>query len=697
MGRGKNSRGFAPRRPGLMSGDNSELEAAADAFLETANIQSATASKEAGLRSVEQSSSDRLFIGVFEKRIEDRLPTNFNDLDQQSKLRARGKALGVLSPGDQRRLVRIANSYTGMGRESIRERAVDLLILTNTGIVEKLVRKHGARGLEADVLRQECRLAIYKTIPLYDSENGASFLAFAEYRMRGAISDAIRSNSRLVRLRSRASEIADRIQRAIKLWDASATTAQFQDAFPKLRQTPQEPDESDEAYSLRCSALSAKLEEIDGLLRANKKYTLQIIADITGDKIERIKQIEPWVTSSYIRLDAPIATRDGEIEVASAIADTNANVEREVLDGITSMVLIEALGSLSPYERTLIEYYYGIGKDVTGNPVQQKDLYDGVYKDSTGQEYSAEQSVIADRRALIEGRRGGVGATGNPNERAKEIRTALQRELNERYSRGELVFIPNSHEARKLFELSGVPPTSATIQEGLNKIYTKIAPKLEVFHEDTLSRGNNALEYSETACEAVREELKRQARANKGSLPTPGYGTGKVALEEIEKLKPGKPAKNGIGRKGALRRVAEAAGCIDIETGKLTFTPNQEKASSHESSTDIIPSQTQKEKPEVKILNKITKIKLTDLLKKGLVRQGESLVLQYKGAEYHAKVLDDGRIQLQEEQARTFSSVSSAAQAAKGVKADDGWHSWQVERDGRLIKIATLRDRLRQQ
>lgn len=693
MGRGKKSRGIATTgRASVPVGKEPNLEAEADVWLASTEQADSVPTVSAPRSGADEMSGHYRFIDSLNKRIRDGLPANIWDLSQQDQLRARGKALGVLLPSEQRRLAHIGSHYTGLGRDRVREQAAEMLILTNAGFIENLIRVHEARGIEAEELRQECRLAIYDAIRRFDPDNGASFLAYAEWRMRGAISEAIRSNSRLVRLKSRASEISDRVQRAIKLWEANATIPSLQAAFPNLRLEPKRANESDEEYAARQAAHIAKLEEIQSAIQAGHTWTQAVIAEITGDRPERVEDIIRWVTSSYIRLDAPIATKDGEIEVASAVADPLSDVEGEVMEAGMLDALVGALDTLTPYERRLIELYYGVGREVTSGPVQQKDIYDGVYIDDLSIEHSAEQSVIADRRALAAKRRGGVGTSGNPSEKPIKIRTALQRELNERYERGELIFRPNTPEAKELFELSGVPPTSATVQETLSRIYEKLAPRLSGMQEDTISRGNHVLEHSEQACKLVRQTLRRQAQAAGGVLLVPGYGTGKLSVEEIDNLKPGKPAKSGIGRKGALRRVAEATGLVNPATGRLTFAPSSE-------TTDeaMAPSPTPTAAPKTKSSEsakkpaKAKQVKPADLVRANVLQAGEHLVLFYKGAEYSATLLDDGRIQLVEEQKRTFSSPSSAAEAAKGVRADPGWDSWHVEREGRWVSLATLR------
>jgi RNA polymerase sigma factor (sigma-70 family) len=654
MGRGKKRQGATLRSPaaGVASElANDSLEAQADALLAAAGTTTAVPLEEASADAATQ----KFFIDTINARIKRKLQPNFFDLDRPAKDRAEGKALGVLSPLDQRHLVRIANEYNGSTRQTVRDRAAELLILTNAGFVENMIQGHEARGLEAEALRQECRAAIFDAIRRFDPDNGASFLAFAEWRMRGAISEAIRSDSRLVRLKSRASEIADRVQRAIKLFEANATAAQLRGAFPHV-------DES-------------RLGEIQMMIEAGKGWTPAVLADITGDRRERIQEVLPWVTNSYVRLDAPIATKDGDIDVASAIAGFD-DVEGEVMEAGVKAALREALGTLSPYDRRVLELYYHLKE---GEDVLQASLFDGVYVDEFGLEYSAEQSVIADRRNRI--------ASGNPEEQQeKKIVTATQKELNERWQRGELTFRPGTPEARELFELSGVPPTSATIQETLAKSYDQLRPQLDSLREFTISRGDNALEYSEEACKLVREELKKAAHATDGVLRVPGYGD--LTLEDISKLKPGKPAKGGAGRKGALRRVAELTGHVDEESGKLTFSPDGSALTAQKPQTKQQAAKPKSQRAAAP-QPKQAKAKASDLIDNGLLKGGEVMSLLYKGAEYKATLLEDGRVRL--EDGRVYNALSGAAEAAKGVRADPGWNSWRVERDGQWVSLFDIR------
>jgi CBS domain-containing protein len=86
------------------------------------------------------------------------------------------------------------------------------------------------------------------------------------------------------------------------------------------------------------------------------------------------------------------------------------------------------------------------------------------------------------------------------------------------------------------------------------------------------------------------------------------------------------------------------------------------------------------------------RVLVKDLLDYNLVAPGTHLTFRrpYLGAEYHATVIEGGRIELDD--GRSFTTPSKAAAAAAGVKAMDGWHAWAV--DGTGQQLAELRTEL---
>lgn len=617
----------------------------------------------------EPSAEARSYLRALQARIQRGLPSNYYDLDAPARRRAQGKALGILSPHEQRRLVRLARDYQGPGEKRLRERAAELLVLTNAGFVEDMISRHRARGLEAEVLRQECYESLYDAIGRFDPDLGASFLVFCEWRLRGAISEAIRFDSRLVRLKSRASEIADRAQRALKEFA----------------------DEGRPSGSVSAAEIAAR----------------------TGDRPERVDEVLPWVVNALVRLDGPlvdyadgrpdrvltdawrttsrtrlsVGDRSPEDDSFVAAIASNSDVAGEVEAQGEGQALAAALGVLSAYERRVVELYHSLDG---GQDIQQTHLFDGVYEDGLGLQYSAEQSVIADRRhhrAIAEQEL--VEAVKRKKKRPSmppPIVTATQRELNARYAEGDLIFKPGSPEARELFDLSGVPPTAATIQETLAAAYEKMSTELEPLRIDYIYRGDNALEHSAAAAAAVRGELHKLAQAAGGTLEVNGWG--RLTRQEIDRLKPGRTAKEGIGRKGVLRRVAELTGHVDEESGRLTFVSQ----ASPEPAVVVAPPSPAK---PLRVKRQVAeRVDPRDLIDAGYLRPGERLTLLYKGRQLLADLLHDGRVRLLED-GRVFSTLSTAAEAAKGVRADPGWNSWRVKRGGQQVSLFELREQYR--
>ena len=84
---------------------------------------------------------------------------------------------------------------------------------------------------------------------------------------------------------------------------------------------------------------------------------------------------------------------------------------------------------------------------------------------------------------------------------------------------------------------------------------------------------------------------------------------------------------------------------------------------------------------------------LLDILQAGLLQEGETLFLRSRGV-LHQVVLEAGGT-LRNAEGHVFNSPSAASQAARQVKADDGWLSWWVIRDEAEVILADLRNEYR--
>ena len=83
---------------------------------------------------------------------------------------------------------------------------------------------------------------------------------------------------------------------------------------------------------------------------------------------------------------------------------------------------------------------------------------------------------------------------------------------------------------------------------------------------------------------------------------------------------------------------------------------------------------------------------VADLLAAELLRAGTQLHPARKGLTGTATVLDDGRLEVH---GQSYASLSAAAKAVSGGKAEPGWNFWLAELNGRRVSLYELRERYR--
>jgi hypothetical protein len=81
-----------------------------------------------------------------------------------------------------------------------------------------------------------------------------------------------------------------------------------------------------------------------------------------------------------------------------------------------------------------------------------------------------------------------------------------------------------------------------------------------------------------------------------------------------------------------------------------------------------------------------------DLIDAGLLEVGAELRPTSTSHKGTAIVLEDGRVRVGEQ---VYDSLSPAATAITGNKADPGWEFWAIDEDGVLVSLYELRERLR--
>ncbi len=452
------------------------------------------------------------------------------DKSYEQQVQAKSRALKDLTndPVAQRELIKIAQQATeiidrtsgsrnpddrrayNMARQ-VNDRARELIILCHSGMIEKDItnRTHLLRGESLTdaraVLRQEAWAAIHKAIDTYQFDTGANPLTyFRQGQIRNFLSKAIEreGGEAGIRLKSKANE------------------------------------------------LGKKVDEVANLIEnEDRPATVAEIAERLGESPEKVAEVLPVAHGRAIRMDAPLKTDEGAMTFGQMIVDDQTDIETETISADASERIKKAISEIkSPLRRRLLEMTYGL----EGDEVEQKDVFDGVYVDAQGRAYSAEATIISDRR-----------------ERGVKVEKKAQSDLNKKFAAGELKFEPGTPEAYEIARLAkgdfnpqerfekyiteetGLPPTSGTVYEAKRRAEQEVrhSPHLRDLVE--VYRGDNELENSESARERVRQEL-----LNRGVINDVNDNT----LHSL---------RSRDGGKSRLRQLAEQHGLVD-NRGRVT-------------------------------------------------------------------------------------------------------------------------------
>jgi DNA-directed RNA polymerase specialized sigma subunit len=474
-----------------------------------------------------QMAAHERFLGLWKMRMNRNVTGDIDDLSDLLQARAKGLRDLTYSPKDQREMILAAREAGDLiasleGKDDpesnrLRARAQringdarELFILCHRGFVERMISKHVQRldsespEMAREVLHQACDIALHRTIDRFDFDNPANPLTYATRVMQDEIKREAEAGRR-VRLKSKANMLGDKIEQMAK-------------------------EIENEGRQVSVAELAQRLDESP----------------------ERIAEILPHARRQTVRLDAPVRVPGAQTTVGALVEDPQQAVEEPVVEEDTIERLNQAMNSLSPFERKVVEVAFGLGDSEN---VEQKDLFDGVYRDKKGRAFSAKASVIAERS------KGG-----------EKVAKLPQRQLNEMYKEGDLLFEPGNPESHALARAAkglqeddpgktdrllsyetGIPPTSGTVQETLKKGLEKLARHKSLEGLEVRYRGRDELENSESARERVRQRL---------------VSNGIVDETELRKLQ---STRSASGEKSKLRLLAEKHGLVDPDTGRLTI------------------------------------------------------------------------------------------------------------------------------
>lgn len=331
---------------------------------------------------------------------------------------------------EEKKLIHTANAMSS--------RAKELFILCHTGYIENFITPHinrfdNAKGNQTyssiENIREDLRIAaqtgLHDGIDRFDCEGKNKPMTYMRYWMHYRLTGEVERMAKISRAKGKTTDLVGKIEAASK----------------------QIADEG-------------------------RQITLAEISKITGIPVNRVAEVHSLATKAPVRLDAPVSTDEGSASYGDMMVDPSQNVEDPVMDSSEKEWMEGAISRLdNDLYKTVLRQYYGIGDYIS---VPQNVLYDGVYIDKKGKRYSAEPSVLKDKKRAARG---------------ETVKKEKQSVLNQRFKAGELVFEPGSAEAHQIARVAkdglealdkpfseeyitvktGVPPRSGTIQNAIKE------------------------------------------------------------------------------------------------------------------------------------------------------------------------------------------------------------------------------------
>jgi RNA polymerase primary sigma factor len=240
--------------------------------------------------------------------------------------------------GDRERR-HVAPKVGRSGRDAVRERklfraarrhdrgARERLVVSHLGLVRAVASRYRDLGLPFDDLVQEGALGLLDAIDRYDPSRGTEFEAFARFRVRRAIRNALTEQARLVRLPK---QVVER-QRMLARTQARLTS------------------------------------------ESGRAPTPAELAAATGLSLLSILEARTAAIAA-ISLDAPVA-HDGST-LANLIADsTAADPEGAALSAEEARLVRDAVAQLAPRSREIVSRHFGLDGGETAVATVALDLH----------------------------------------------------------------------------------------------------------------------------------------------------------------------------------------------------------------------------------------------------------------------------------------------------------------------------------
>jgi hypothetical protein len=290
------------------------------------------------------------------------------------------------------------------------------------------------------------------------------------------------------------------------------------------------------------------MEAMRSLEDSSAPLDVAVIAEKAQTDIATVLRLLP--NSGHVgRLDAPVreASSDGEtMTIGTVIADESVNLADIAEHAALREAVARAVAEIEdPMQRTVIEMLWGLdGREVC----RQSALFDGVYVDRNGDQFSAKSAIATAPHRLRNGR--------------QVVRLRAQSRLSQALRAGEVEFVAGTPQAAELVRVAHSmgrrpwAPSSGSVQDALKRAETHVrqSAHLAPWVAGLRYRGDNEIEHSDSALTDVRDAL---------------VALGVCDSREAERLKAGKASRDQL-TKGSARLLGEKHGLIDPDTGRLT-------------------------------------------------------------------------------------------------------------------------------